>query len=238
LVVSVFHGFSPTNLPATYDGPAEYRLSGVSVDVVWNAATALWEISLDVAAFSGFFIHTLPRVLPVTLVSFTGSFQPEIPAVVLNWETASEQNCDYFEVQKLQADGSYKAIGTVGCSGNSNEPRYYTFNDLNYNIGSNIYRLRQVDYDGDFEYSRSIDIPVATANSFSYKAWTDQVFLYAEATERGQLEVLDLKGSLINSLQIEAGQRIQLYAANWPKGMYLMRFVNEERQETVKVVMQ
>jgi hypothetical protein len=237
LVVSVFHGFSPTNLPATYDGPAEYRLSGVSVDVVWNAAISLWEISLDVAAFSGFFIHTLPRVLPVTLVSFTGSFQPDIPAVALNWETSSEFNCDYFEVQKLQLDGTYKPIGTVGCSGNSNEPRFYSFLDPNYNIGSNIYRLRQVDYDGSFELSRSIDIPVGAKSGFSFKAWTDQVFLYAEATERGMIEVLDVKGSLIQKMQIEAGQRLQIFAANLAKGMYLMRFVNEDRQQAEKVVM-
>ena len=238
LVVSVFHGNSATNLPATYNGRAEYKLSGASVTVNWNAGINLWEISLPVDSFSGFFVHTVPAVLPVTLVKFTGSFHEEVPGVLLNWETAAERDCDYFIVEKLMDNGQYNAIGNVPCFGNSNIPREYIFTDINFNNGSNIYRLKQVDYNGQFEYSKSIDVPVILPDRFNFKAWTDQVFIYTEVSEEGQINILDNQGRIVRSFPVIAGQRVQLFAANWPSGLYLVNFTNDNNQQTQKVILQ
>lgn len=238
LVVSVFHGNSATNLPATYNGRAEYKLSGVSVTVNWNAAINLWEISLPVDSFSGFFVHTVPAVLPVTLVKFTGSFDETVPEVVLHWETASERDCNYFMVEKLMDNGLFKEMGSVPCFGNSNIPREYFFTDLNFNNGSNIYRLKQVDYNGQFEYSKSIDVPAFLPNTFHFKAWTDQVFVYTEVSEEGVIDVLDMQGRVVKRFPAEAGRRLQLFVANWPSGIYMIHFSYEDKQQTQKLILQ
>jgi hypothetical protein len=96
--------------------------------------------------------------LPVELASFEG--QVERSAVRLDWSTASEIDNDYFEVLRSIDGRSFEVIGTVDGSGNSSELIEYYFYDENPLGGANFYRLRQVDYDGDFEFSPIIRVEV------------------------------------------------------------------------------
>ncbi|MEP0986936.1 T9SS type A sorting domain-containing protein [Ekhidna sp.] len=84
--------------------------------------------------------------LPVELIHFSGI--AENHQVILTWETASEINNDFFEVQRSPDGVSFDIIGVVDGSGNSNEPVKYAFRDKEPYLGLNYYRLRQVDFDG------------------------------------------------------------------------------------------
>lgn len=95
-------------------------------------------------------------VLPVQFLSFTA--QKRDHSVLLSWETATEQNSDYFEIQK-SADGSrFVPIGTVTASGNSNAVTNYAFSDVRPLSGRNFYRLKEVDLDGTFMYSEILTV--------------------------------------------------------------------------------
>ncbi len=89
--------------------------------------------------------------LPVVFKSFSSElFQNNI---VLQWITASEQNNDYFEVHRSVDGIQFEVIGKVEGNGTTNEPQEYGFVDEHPHFGINYYRLRQVDYNGDFMYS-------------------------------------------------------------------------------------
>jgi hypothetical protein len=94
--------------------------------------------------------------LPVTLVSFTG--KPVEETVVLDWVTASEFNNDYFEVQRSEDGLTFETLGKVDGSGTSNVRKDYQFTDVEPIIGVNYYRLKQVDTNGVFEYSKVIAV--------------------------------------------------------------------------------
>jgi hypothetical protein len=88
---------------------------------------------------------------PVKLLSFTAEKASQ--NVLLKWSTASEKNNDYFTVER-SADGiHFEQIGTVKGRGTSNATNYYTFDDYSSYNGSVYYRLKQVDFDGKYEYS-------------------------------------------------------------------------------------
>jgi hypothetical protein len=93
---------------------------------------------------------------PVELASFSGSSNNG--NVNLTWTTTTEMNNKGFEVEKFVGD--WQMIGYVPGFGTTTEPKLYSFTDINVTSEKHSYRLKQVDYDGTFEYSDVIEVEV------------------------------------------------------------------------------
>ena len=108
-------------------------------------------------------IHGI-SVLPVELTSFTAALNNG--AIELNWNTATETNNYGFEVQRSQAsyeknktlNYNWAKIGFVNGAGNSNSPKNYYFADNTISYGGYAYRLKQLDKDGNYKYSKVAEI--------------------------------------------------------------------------------
>jgi hypothetical protein len=103
-----------------------------------------------------FTIHIKDNPLPVELLSFEGALVDG--EVILTWATASEKDNDYFEIQKSVDGYRFVEIDLVSGSGSSNEVVEYESVDYSPSLGTNYYRLKQVDYDGQYEYSKVISL--------------------------------------------------------------------------------
>lgn len=99
--------------------------------------------------------------IPVELISFTSTQIDK--KVVLNWRTATETNNSHFEVERKFKNQEWEKLGIISGSGTITEYRNYFYEDdfsmLPYN-GTVLYRLKQVDYNGTFEYSEIIALDV------------------------------------------------------------------------------
>ncbi|WP_149239618.1 T9SS type A sorting domain-containing protein [Dyadobacter sp. 32] len=96
--------------------------------------------------------------LPVELLYFTGARLDE-ENVLLKWETTSEVNNDYFEVERtLNPALGYETVGTVKGHGNASSNVQYQWPDPNTFGTYTYYRLKQVDFDGTFAYSTIIAV--------------------------------------------------------------------------------
>ncbi len=93
--------------------------------------------------------------LPVELVNFSSQVLDN-EVVVLTWETASEMNNDYFIVEHSTDGSDYTPVGHLAGNGTSFESQYYTYEHDEPYFGENYYRLKQVDVDGQFEYSKTV----------------------------------------------------------------------------------
>ncbi len=95
--------------------------------------------------------------LPVELIDFSAQWGNENQTeVLLNWQTASENNSDYFEIQRSEKIHDWNAIGQVLAQGFSTEINRYFWKDFlppSYVEGQVYYRLKQVDFDGSAKYS-------------------------------------------------------------------------------------
>ncbi|MHC1738153.1 MAG: YCF48-related protein [Ignavibacteriaceae bacterium] len=84
--------------------------------------------------------------------------------VILNWQTATEVNNYGFEIERSQTSNvkseTWEKIGFVEGFGNSNSPKHYTYTDENLANGKYLYRLKQLDNDGNFTYSAEIEVLV------------------------------------------------------------------------------
>ena len=109
--------------------------------------------------------------LPVELSQFTGAVNGN--SIKLDWMTETEVNNYGFEIHRqvhtstpLSVTTGWEKIGFVNGNGNSNSPRNYTFEDENIDAGIYSYRLKQIDNDGQFEYSKIIEVDFGVPGKF------------------------------------------------------------------------
>ncbi len=106
------------------------------------------------------------NILPVSWVDFEGAVT-SINTVKLTWITAQETNNDHFVVQKSNDGFNFKKIGQIEGAGNKSSLSQYEFEDQSINSGLAYYRLKQVDFDGNFEYSKIISVDIYSSLSES-----------------------------------------------------------------------
>jgi hypothetical protein len=103
-------------------------------------------------------------VVPVELTSFSAAVVKE--GVKLNWSTATETNNSGFRVERKSANSSWEDIAFVEGKGTTSSKNSYSYTDNTASAGKYYYRLKQVDYDGSFEYSNTIEVNTAIPAKF------------------------------------------------------------------------
>ena len=104
-------------------------------------------------------------VLPVELTSFTA--QSENQKVILKWTTATELNNNGFEIQRRVDESDFATIGFVRGEGTTTNQKEYSYIDKDLFDGKYFYRLKQVDYNGSYEYSNVIEVDVRSLNEYA-----------------------------------------------------------------------
>lgn len=105
--------------------------------------------------------------LPVELSSFTSVINSR--NVTLNWSTSSEINNSGFDIErKVSTNETWSKVGNVTGNGTTNETRSYSFTDKDLSAGQYSYRLKQVDFNGNFEYfNLSNEVVIAAPDEYS-----------------------------------------------------------------------
>ncbi|MBK6539224.1 MAG: T9SS type A sorting domain-containing protein [Ignavibacteria bacterium] len=172
--------------------------------------------------------------LPVELGSFTASVNNR--NVELNWNTSTETNNAGFEVErKLSGSESWQELAFVSGSGFTNTVRNYTYTDRNLSEGTYNYRLKQVDYNGNFEYfNLNSEIEIGTPNSFNISQNYPNPFnpstkINFEMAKEGNvsIKVFDYTGkeisTLVNGFRSAGYYTIDFNAINLSSGIYFYR---------------
>ncbi len=255
--------------------PANYTLYQRSSNSSgsWTAAqSGAYAVGTDYVIFSGISSYSQFTVgtndpLPVELVSFKAEVRSQKSEVRLLWETATEKNSYGFEVERKQiplppsadspfvkgetseASGGFSKIGFVEGNGNSNSPKSYSFVDKNHSSGNYSYRLKQIDRDGKFTYSQTVEVtlndapkeftliqnypnPFNPATSINY-----QLPLNGYVT----LKVFDALGkeivTLVNEVKEAGNYSVNFNAENLSSGLYFYQLTSGSFHQTRKMVL-
>jgi len=167
--------------------------------------------------------------------------------VALNWQTLSEVNSDYFEIERaVNPNMPAEYLGTVNAFGNSNQPRDYRFEDHDPHMGYAFYRLVEVDIDGQRHYSewQQVHFEAEGLNSFLevYPNPSQGIFKLSGTAQSPYLQykVLNISGQTLFqqqfNLQVGEGieQKIDLSQAG--AGIYLLQIQHGNQQELIKLV--
>jgi hypothetical protein len=161
-------------------------------------------------------------VLPIELLSFTASVQNS--NVELNWITTSENNNDYFNVERSTDALNFTSIGTINGAGNSDETIKYSAVDDRPFPGVSYYRLVQTDYDGKRSYS---DIVAVEFNEYSLAIYPnpfsdETTFQTTEDLKGASLTVYNSYGHLVKQIKNISGQTFTLARENLSGGLYII----------------
>jgi len=144
------------NAGNNYAGCRVHRMSnaGTYIETITPTITIDGEtviVTFTTTGFSKFYLNDTP-VLPVELSSFTASANRN--SVDLSWSTVSEQNNKGFEIErKKNIEGSeWQRVSFIEGKGTTNTQQNYTYADRNLQTGSYNYRLKQIDFNGNYQY--------------------------------------------------------------------------------------
>ncbi len=187
--------------------------------------------------------NSLPTApLPIELLSFSAAAADN--GVDLNWQTASEQDNDYFTIETSDNATDFSALTEIPGAGYSNSLLSYQYNDSRPISGTRYYRLKQTDYNGAFTYSKIISANQSSSGdalSISHIVASDQNISFLLNGSSGDFlaQVYSINGQLILSSQLYATDQndahnlqISLPAA----GIYFLVLSNEQQKVTEKFI--
>lgn len=172
--------------------------------------------------------------LPVELTSFTTNLSGS--NVELRWGTATEVNNYGFEVERSSAEARHAAslqwekIGFVLGCGNSNSPKTYSFIDNKSLDGKLQYRLKQIDNNGAFKYTTTIEVGTGSLKYDLVQNYPNPfnpltIITYSISTSSNvKVEVFNVLGkqiaTLVNENQAKGNYKVNFDAAGLCSGIY------------------
>lgn len=189
---------------------------------------------LDCGSFNAFTLASSSPInpLPVELLFFDAKLNNE-RKVDLIWQTASEHNNDYFSIERSQDGENFEVITIVPGAGNSNDLLSYLSKDENPFPGISYYRLKQTDYDGDFEYSpiKVVQLLQEGIVSIYPNPSSSGVVNFSSASAIGNLKVYSSDGKLVFDENVENSVNLQLQS-----GVYHAVFNQNGESVSQKIV--
>ena len=175
--------------------------------------------------------------LPIELINLTASVLHNY--VVLEWQTATEINNDYFTIERTQDVTNFQIIGTVDGAGNSNQTINYSFIDTEPLNGISYYRLKQTDFDGKFKYSKIISVKytnnfIGELNIYPNPVSNELIIEINENKSVLNFEIINSIGSVIYKGNLVNNTIVQ--TNNFASGIYLIRFTNGKTSEFKKLI--
>jgi hypothetical protein len=187
--------------------------------------------STNLAIFSKTYDWLAFGIVPVELSSFTATVNQN--KVELNWVTATETNNQGFDIERNSGSG-FEKVGYIPGFGTTTEEHSYSFTDVGLSAGNYSYRLKQIDFSGMFEYSKTIEVEVVVPDIYSlaqnypnpFNPSTKITFSLA-ADSKVSLKVFDVLGqevaSLINQDLTAGVHNVDFNAAGFNSGVYFYR---------------
>jgi hypothetical protein len=242
------YGTYVTSAPTGITAKTTSEMKTQSTFTGWDF-TSIWEI------ISGFY----PRLksnpdpaLPIELTSFTALSVGN--NVILNWQTATEVNNYGFEVERRAVKSerspkdNWQKIGFVSGAGTSNAPKEYSYSDATVYSGKYVYRLKQIDQDGTFEYSQLIEVSKQLPEQITLNQNYPNPFnpsttiaYQLQSENHVTLKVFDVLGkeveTLVNEVQQPGNKSVTFDASALASGIYFYRLQSGSFSQTHKLLL-
>lgn len=191
-------------------------------------------------------------VVPVELASFTASVNGN--NLLLNWVTVSEVNNRGFEIEKskVESQNSNKAvwekIGFVNGNGTTTEMKFYSFIDNYVDVGSYLYRLKQIDFNGTFGYSKTIEVEIVNPENYELSQNFPNPFnpntvivYHLPIIGAVTLKVFDILGNevatLVDEYKPAGSYEVEFNASGLSSGIYFYKLHSGSFIETKKMIL-
>ncbi|MBK6913958.1 MAG: T9SS type A sorting domain-containing protein [Ignavibacteriales bacterium] len=185
----------------------------------------------------------IDQQVPVELASFTATTDNQV--VNLNWSTATELNNSGFEIQKVNQNSIWIPIGFINGNGTTTNKNDYNFIDQNPLAGINKYRLKQIDFDGSFEYSVEVEVEIVPQKYILNQNYPNpfnpetKINFSISKEEFVKVRVFNSLGEEVEVLfsgQLNAGSHtLSFNGENYASGLYILKLTAGSFSQTIKM---
>ena len=232
---------SPTNIP---NGDVRFG-DYINIDFYGGKAVPVWTDERAGGVDMDIYTAIVDQLVPVELTSFTGRIVEG--KTLLEWTTTTETNNLGFEIlRSIKNDDDWTTIAFISGKGTTIETQYYSFVDESMG-GKLFYRLRQVDYNGTYNYSDIIELngvtvstllleqnypnPFNPVTTINYQLGNDGFVNLKVFNSLGE-EVAEL----VNEVQKGGSYQITFNAKELPSGIYVYQLSSGNYKETKKML--
>jgi photosystem II stability/assembly factor-like uncharacterized protein len=211
------------------------------LDVSFTDANTGWSVGEY-----GTILTTTNGGVPVELTSFTATTNGK--EIILNWSTATELNNQGYEIERSEDNISFNKIGFVPGFGTTTEQHNYSYSDQSAISGTNYYRLKQVDYDGSYEYSDVVEVDFRTFNSYLLEQCYPNPFNPTTTIGFGIQDKSNVIITILNAIGEEVAvvlneerepgyHKVEFNAVNLPSGVYFYQLKAGSFIDTKKMIL-
>jgi hypothetical protein len=185
-------------------------------------------------------------LVPITLLDFNGKLNGS--KVDLTWKTSMESNSDHFEVERSNDAQEYKPFANVKAKGTSNTESNYAAVDPLPAKGVNYYRLKMVDMDASFLYSKIITIKINEDATLETRVmpnpFTGKLDIYLTLPHNCNVtfNFVDISGKVVYRKNVKGYKGFNWFVVNdlekLPTAPYILNLVTDEKTFTQKLIKQ
>lgn len=225
-------------LPATAENITNLRLA-----FVWqNQNPPIGGTATDPALAVDDVTLSTPIILPITLNAFKGK-ELTSTSNLLEWTTSSEINNDFFTIERSSDAINFEPIATIKGAGNSNTIQHYNYVDATLNIehqtlNTFYYRLKQTDFDGQFEYFDVIAITRKANTILNVFYFEKQLHIQTnDLEEKAMIKIMDITGRIVYKKEAVNNSSINLsfltngvyiYQISYKNKIFSNKFITEQ----------
>jgi hypothetical protein len=218
-----------------------------TIDAIWFYASNDDADGDTAVVYLDYVLFNPSGMVPVELASFNAAVSGN--EVSLRWITSTETNNAGFEVERKAENGVFEKIAFVEGKGTTTEVNGYTYKDAINQLGKYSYRLKQVDYDGTFEYSNVVEVEIfAVPGQYSLtqnypNPFNPTTAINFNMPEAGQvsLAVFNLLGEkvadLVNEFRESGNYTVEFNASSLASGTYIYSLNVNGNSITKKMVL-
>tara|TARA_B100000809_G_C14947883_1_gene462801 strand:- start:36 stop:836 length:801 start_codon:yes stop_codon:yes gene_type:complete len=227
------HGAGGGN-PHYFDGIIdEIRISNTNRSANWisteynnqNSPATFYTVSSEFTA------ATLCATLPIELIDFDAKAIVN-DYVKLDWQTASESQNDFFTIERSKNGIIWEEINRITGAENSSTLLNYSIMDYNPHTGLSYYRLKQTDFDGEFEYSLVRSVNITTDNNINIfpNPASNQITITGKQIAFEEINFYNTLGQNVTALtqqSIKNGGQLIIDLSRLSQGMYYIKTKNK-----------
>jgi hypothetical protein len=187
---------------------------------------------------------TLATAFPVDILWFKG--EPLLEKISLRWLVANEVNIEKFEIEKSKNAVDFYKIGSIKAV-NKAESHLYTYDDINPYLGVNYYRLKNIEFNGKKEYSKTIAINFSDRFDFNWTIFPnpvvkDQLGVAIKTNNQAELLTVNIYNSrgikLMSSFSKDSGSQYYVTYGRLIPGVYILQVQTNKGFDSKKFVVQ
>jgi len=213
-----------------------------------GVGTVQTRLAFDGSGFTDLATNIFPpkSTLPITLLSFTATKQGS--DALIQWSTETELNSNYVDVERSTNATDFDKVGSVTASGNTNTVQNYQYSDpLNGLSGIVYYRLKEVDIDGQVNYSKIIALHLdGSSVSANFSVYPNpfisgvKIIATSDKVQEGTVHIFNISGQKVmsQSVTLQQGQNVLPFSnlSNLQSGVYIVQLITNNNTISQKII--